>query len=99
MLTNGGGAIEHHRAKYFNNIVWGRDEGIAGEQLILCHTPLKDLVSQYADQFILVGGMGKVVDICHAYGYKNVVHVEEILAMCPQIMPLALKHYPQDRLA
>jgi hypothetical protein len=66
LLTNGGGILEHKRAEYVNQIVWGekRNFRLTEEQMILCHTPLKNLKREYSDDYLLVSGMGEVLEIC-----------------------------------
>ena len=68
-LTNGGGTLERDRATLFNNIVFGQDERskqprINPDQMILCHTPIRDLKKEYEEKFVLVSGTGNILEIC-----------------------------------
>ncbi len=67
---------------------------LTGEQMILCHTPIKDLKLHYEDKFILVGGVGNIIDICHKYGFKKALHVEEVFALKPELSNLTRKQFP-----
>jgi len=66
--------------------------------MILCHTPLKQLVPKYKDDFVLVSGEGSILDICQAYGFKKCVHVVELFAMMPQIAALSYRSFPREKL-
>lgn len=62
--------------------------------MILCHTPLKNLKHEYSNEYLLVSGMGEVLEICQAYGFKKAIHVDEVYAMCPELMPMIRKSFP-----
>lgn len=55
--------------------------------MILCHSPLQTLVPNYADKYVLVSGIGSILEICRAYGFKKAIHVDEVFAMCPELVP------------
>ena len=57
------------------------DTLLKGPQMICCHTPLKKMVPEYGDKFVLVSGDGQVLDVCQSYGYKKAIHVEELYAL------------------
>ena len=47
--------------------------------MILCHTPLKNLVPQYQDKYVLVSGIGSIIDVAFDYGKFSIVINEESL--------------------
>mmetsp|Transcript_15764 Transcript_15764/g.26609 ORF Transcript_15764/g.26609 Transcript_15764/m.26609 type:complete len:84 (+) Transcript_15764:400-651(+) len=73
--------------------------------MIECHTPFSDqeLVNLYRDEFVLVSGLGRMLDIAcekseerpHGYGYKRAVDIEELYALYPESVPSLNmeKHY------
>ena len=65
--------------------------------MICCHTPLKNLVSDYGDKYVLVTGNGSIMSVCESYGFTKAIHIEEVYALMPQISPLTMKEYPRDR--
>jgi hypothetical protein len=58
--------------------------------MILCHTPFKqrELVDQYEDKYVLVSGLGKMIELAKLYGYRKAVDIEELLSIYPQISPV-----------
>ena len=65
--------------------------------MILCHTPLRNLKHDYKEKFILVSGIGNIIDICKDYGFNNAIHVDEVFSMCPDIVPLSKASFPIER--
>lgn len=66
LLTNGGGDTEQDRANLVNRKMFGCEEKLhlSVDQMICCHTPLKRMVPEFGDKFVLVSGNGDVVKIC-----------------------------------
>ena len=60
-------------------------------QMICCHTPLRERVSEFQDKYVLVTGNGSVLSVCQEYGFKKAIHVEELFALMPQLSPLLRK--------
>ena len=67
--------------------------------MICCHTPLKKKVPDFGDKYVLVTGLGGVMDVCRQYGFRKAIHVEELYALMPNLSPLAQKEYPPERQA
>ena len=88
MLTNGGGTPEPERATYLNEILKGKVP-ITTNELILCHSPFSDssMVDKYQDSFVIVSGLGKMIDISNLYGYKKAIDLFELYAIYPEICP------------
>jgi len=49
--------------------------------MILCHTPIRGLKKEFEEKFVLVSGTGNILEICQDYGFKKVLHVDEVYAM------------------
>lgn len=78
IITNGGGELESDRAKGLNSILSLKDsEIIKGNQVILCHTPLKLLVKSHKDKMIIATGVGDIAKILTSYGFNRFLTVEE----------------------
>ena len=92
LLTNGGGEPEQRRADYINDKLFKNDEEmedknlITKEDIILCHSPFSQpsLVNQYKDSFVLVSGLGDIIEVADTlYGYNKAIDIEELLALFP----------------
>ena len=66
--------------------------------MILSHTPLKKLLPKYNDKFVLVSGMLEAVDVCVDYGFEKAMHVEEVLALIPEVSRFARASLPESTL-
>jgi len=72
-ITNGGGISEMRKAQELQSII-GADAGeIVEEQVIVSHSPLKQLVGKFGDKRLLVLGCREEVDVARKYGFKKVV--------------------------
>ena len=94
LLTNGGGIPESERATLINNIVYEKEPGdrplITKDNIIMCHTPFSDpsMLSQFQDEFVLVSGLGRMIDVASVtYGYNKVIDIEELFAIYPESCP------------
>ena len=60
-----------------------------------CHTPFSDpsFLDQYQDSFVLVSGLGKMIEISQDYGYKKAIDIEELFALYPESCPSLQGHY------
>jgi len=87
-LTNGGGTFEQEKADSVNSIV-GLDKSseFTKDDIITCHTPLKQLVPKYENEFVLISGFGNVIDVSHSYGFSKAIHIHEYNALFPQLVP------------
>lgn len=92
LLTNGGGIPEQERAELVNGII-GLNQGrvLRGEDMILCHSPFRDsqLLKEYGNKYILVSGIGRMIDIAKLYGYSKAIDIEELFALYPELSPVS----------
>jgi hypothetical protein len=53
--------------------------------MILCHTPFRSekLVREYHDKYVLVSGLGKMIELAEMYGYRKAIDIEELFALYP----------------
>ncbi|KAF9909677.1 hypothetical protein BX616_011083 [Lobosporangium transversale] len=85
-LTNGGGLKEHDKAEQLSKKIGVH---ISPKQLILSHSPMRALVSQFESKNILVVG-GNGSDCRHVaeyYGFKHIVTPEEVHTVYPSVSP------------
>ena len=103
-LTNNGGFIEDKKAENMNEYLEIKPEvegvSIKAENIIQCHTPLREesLVAQYRDKWVLVCGYDEVLDAAIKYGYKKAIHVDELAAVYPNAVPIDIPILKKDRL-
>lgn len=86
LLTNGGGIPEHEKAQEMNRRLGISEDDqakLSSDNLILCHTPLRDpdIIKEYEDRYVLVTGKYDELRVAQYYGYKKVIHVEELAAV------------------
>ncbi len=102
LLTNGGGILEKDRANTVNRIMFEPEDKfparVQGEQMILCHTPLKGVAHQYGDKHVLVAGYGDLINVAKDHGFTKAVLVEELFALLPEICPLNTKVFSPSQL-
>ncbi|KAI9907816.1 hypothetical protein PsorP6_016230 [Peronosclerospora sorghi] len=89
-LTNGGGCMEEEKAKTLSHIV---DCSIHPEQMILSHTPMRELATTFGDKRVLIMGSHDVWRVAKSYGFQKVVSVEDLLHHHPTQYPFL--HYDQ----
>ena len=52
------------------------------------------MLDEYKDQFVLVSGLGRMIDVAHAtYGYKKVIEIEELFSLFPDTSPGLKQQY------
>ncbi len=83
-VTNGGGMREEMKAHELSKKL-GVD--ILPQQVILCHTPFKSLVSQYESCPVLVVGRDECVDVAKHYGFNHVVTPKDLFNSCKNVLP------------
>ncbi|OQS03024.1 hypothetical protein THRCLA_04653 [Thraustotheca clavata] len=83
-LTNGGGCVEEKKSKTLSSIL---NLPIDPKQMILAHTPMRELVKQYADSKVLVMGAYDVLDVAHHYGFKKVISIQDLAQHNPHQYP------------
>ena len=93
-LTNGGGIPEAEKAQSIANIVFENNEKdyteIPKEKTIMCHTPFSQpsMVEKYKDSFVLVTGLGRMVEIADDhYGFNKAIEIEELWSLFPESCP------------
>ncbi|KAG9062847.1 protein disulfide-isomerase precursor [Linnemannia hyalina] len=81
-LTNGGGLKEADKAEQLSRKIGVH---ISPKQLILSHSPMRELAQKYEDSNVLiVGGNGSECrHVAEHYGFKHVVTPEEVHAVFP----------------
>ncbi len=87
-LTNGGGCPESTKAEQLSEWLGVK---VAPEQVILSHSPFRSLVARHADGLVLVAGSGQVLDVAKTYGFKDAVHVSDVVRATPSAWPFAEK--------
>ncbi|OBZ90468.1 putative CDP-alcohol phosphatidyltransferase class-I family protein C22A12.08c [Choanephora cucurbitarum] len=78
LLTNGGGVTEEEKARQISELVGVK---INPKQVILSHSPMQNLASEYNDKRVLiVGGRGRnCYDVAKRYGFKEAVTPHDIM--------------------
>jgi hypothetical protein len=46
-------------------------------------------VQEYRNKYILVSGIGRMIDIAKLYGYKKAIDIEELFALYPELSPVS----------
>ena len=85
-VTNGGGMTEAKKAQDLSKKV-----GIAvlESQVVLSHTPFKDLKSDFARSRVLViGGQPRCVEVAKSYGFEKAISIADYHAEHKNVYPL-----------
>nr|GLL36223.1 uncharacterized protein YKR070W-like [Ipomoea trifida] len=85
-LTNGGGVPEFKRATELTRLL---GINILPLQVIQGHTPFKQLVKRFENEFIVAVGKGEPAEVMSEYGFKNVLSIDEYASFFKNIDPLA----------
>ncbi|KAF2283358.1 hypothetical protein GH714_003511 [Hevea brasiliensis] len=85
-LTNGGGFPESKRALELSKLL-GVD--ISPLQVVQGHTPFKQLVNRFENEFVVAVGKGEPAAVMAEYGFKNVLSIDEYASYFDGIDPLA----------
>eukprot|EP00808_Paulinella_micropora_P018037 g2628.t1 len=83
-LTNGGGVTEQAMARKLNKWL---NVHVDPDQVILSHTPMKELVPRFGHQLCLVAGYGDVAHVARSYGFQHVVTSNKISLEFPDLVP------------
>lgn len=83
-LTNGGGVAEEAKAAQLTKLLGVR---VKPESVVLSHTPMKELVTQYGDKLVLTLGMTDVRSVARSYGFKHVLIPEDLAHKYPDLVP------------
>lgn len=82
LLTNGGGTLEYERTQFISERLQVQ---ISPLQIIQSHTPFKALTSKYDK--ILAVGIPSVRNVAAKYGFKHVIHPNDIVRYNEDIAP------------
>eukprot|EP00198_Chlamydomonas_reinhardtii_P000554 XP_001689889.1 predicted protein [Chlamydomonas reinhardtii] len=85
-MTNGGGVCEERKAAQLSGWLGIR---VAPSQVILSHTPMRDLVPQLAEAPVLVSGRGDVLAVARGYGLGRVLHTRQLGRAMPAATPFS----------
>ncbi|KAJ4725939.1 hydrolase family protein / HAD-superfamily protein [Melia azedarach] len=85
-LTNGGGFPESKRASELSKLL---GVNILPSQVVQGHSPFKQLVNRFENEFIVAVGKGEPAAVMSAYGFKNVLSMDEYTSYFDNIDPLA----------
>ena len=47
------------------------------------------MVEIYKDKWVLVSGLGDMIQVAKEYGYQKAIDIEELFALYPQISPVS----------
>ena len=93
-VTNGGGMKEEQKARDLKKKL-GIE--VLPEQVILSHTPFKNLKDTHENSKVLiVGGQPRCLDVARSYGFRNACTIESIHAENPGIYCLHEAHDPDS---
>ncbi len=67
-LTNGGGVSEARKAEQLSSWL---QVPVSENQVVLSHTPMRDLVPRLGNAPVLISGMGDVLTIARSYGFTQ----------------------------
>ncbi|EEF32142.1 uncharacterized protein YKR070W isoform X2 [Ricinus communis] len=85
-LTNGGGFRESKRAMELSTLLGVH---ISPLQVVQGHTPFKQLVNRFENEFVVAVGKGEPAAVMSEYGFKNVLSIDEYTSYFDGIDPLA----------
>ncbi|KAK9813601.1 hypothetical protein WJX73_010022 [Symbiochloris irregularis] len=86
-LTNGGGVTETTKAAELSH--WLRVP-VHESQVVLSHTPFRQLAEQYSQRPVLVAGRKQTADVALNYGFESAVTTCELAAAFPHSVPFSL---------
>lgn len=89
-LTNGGGILEEERAESLSKFL-GTE--IQPSQIVLSHSPMKQLVKKYHNARVLVIGFYDSLKVAKHYGFTKAISPREFAQENPHLYPfLTLEH-------
>ena len=83
-VTNGGGTTESQKAKDMTKKL---QIDFRSDQMLLSHTPMKELAQQFGSSQTLVLGHSKCIDVAKSYGFKRILTAEDVYNKVPTIYP------------
>ena len=94
LLSNGGGDPEIIKANELNKLLKLEEEKVLEERdLILCHTPIRQIAHQYRDKYVLVSGQGDTLSVMLNYGFNKIITVDEYSSFFPHMYRLVNQWY------
>jgi HAD superfamily hydrolase (TIGR01456 family) len=84
-VTNGGGKTEEDKALELSKRL---QLHVRVEQVLLSHTPMKDLAAMYANQRVLILGQDRCLGVAKSYGFADVVSCNHVHVEQPHMFPL-----------
>ena len=85
-ITNGGGMLEETKCKTLKTKLG--INSITSDQILLAHTPFKDLAKEYENSRVLILGRDEVLNVAKAYGFKKITSCKQLHYHYPDIFPL-----------
>jgi len=64
------------------------DIKLKGEEVFMCHSPMKPVLSEYKNKTILTAGIGDNDSIMKAYNCSNYITVNEYLQIFPHLFSI-----------
>ena len=96
ILSNGGGIHESLKAIDINaTLGLTSHSSLVANDIILCHTPLKELLPQYQHKTVLTAGVGDCANVATSYGFQHIIALEEYSALFPELSRLSIM--PKDK--
>jgi len=83
-LTNGGGKTEKKKAEELSRRF---QVPIHEEQVVLGHSPMKNIPEDIKEKVVLVIGPDSIKDVAKSYGFKKPVISKEVISWRPSIWP------------
>jgi HAD superfamily hydrolase (TIGR01456 family) len=90
ILTNNGGETEQTFAlKWSKLLKLPKHDYFKANEIVLCHSPMKDALKHYKtkNQLVLVTGNGNIHEVMLNYKCNNFITVNEYTQMFPEIFP------------
>lgn len=84
-VTNGGGKTEADKALELSKRL---QLDVRVEQVLLSHTPMKDLAAEYSDKRVLILGQDRCLAVAKSYGFADVVSCNHVHVEQPHMYPL-----------
>ena len=87
-MTNMGGCIEGMKAQELNSILSLNDKEvrIEADDIILSHTPIKELAKDYKDEYVIISGIGNILEVALNYGFNKAITIDEYSVLFPYIV-------------
>ncbi len=95
LMSNGGGYLEGYKADELNKILGLRkpEEMLTANDMILCHTPIREVAKEYTGKYVIVAGLGDMLGIATDYGFDKAITLDEYSALFPYLSRLSILGY------